>query len=131
MKIVALDANVVLRYLLADHPTLSLKAKKIFEAAEKGELKLFLDEVVLAEIVWTLGSFHKVPKKEIEEKLRLLISQKWVYCRRKKLMLKALKIFSQKNVDYIDAWLFSVAKNLNFKIGSFDKDFKRLDEKST
>lgn len=129
MKTIALDANVVLRYLLADHPVFSQKAKKLFKIAEEGKLKLFLDEVVLAEIVWTLSSFHKIPRGKINEQLGILVSQNWLFCRRKKLMLEALNNFAKKNVDYIDAWLFSVAKKLNFQIGSFDKDFNRLDKK--
>ncbi len=129
MKRVALDANVILRCLLADHPILSPKVKELFEAAEEGKLKLFLDEVVLAEVVWTLSSFHKISREKIAEQLRILISQKWLFCRRKKLILEVLKNFAEKNIDYIDAWLFSVAKKLNFQIASFDKDFDRLDRK--
>lgn len=129
MKIVAVDTNVVLRYLLADHPALSQKAKKLFKAAEQRKLRLFLDEVVLAEVVWTLSSFHKISKVKISDSLRVLLSQNWLFCRRKKLMLEALKNFAEKNIDYIDAWLFSVAKKLNFQISSFDKDFDRLNRK--
>jgi len=129
MKTIAIDANIVLRYLLADHPVFSKKAKKLFKAAEQRKLKLFLDEVVLAEIVWTLSSFHKIPKEKINDNLRVLLSQNWLFCRRKKLVLEALKNFAEKNIDYVDAWLFSVAKKLDFQIGSFDKDFNRLNRK--
>lgn len=129
MKTIAIDANIVLRYLLADHPVFSKKAKELFKAAEQGKLKLFLDEVVLAEIVWTLSSFHKISKVKINDSLRFLLSQDWLFCRRKKLALEALKNFAEKNIDYIDAWLFSVAQKLNFQIGSFDKDFHKLDRK--
>ena len=129
MKTIAIDANIVLRYLLADHPVFSEKAKKLFKAAEQGKLRIFLDEMVLAEIVGTLSSFHKIPKREINDNLRVILSQNWLFCRRKKLMLEALKNFAEKNIDYIDAWLFSVAKKLDFQIGSFDKDFNRLDRK--
>ncbi len=129
MKTIAIDANIVLRYLLADHPVFSKKAEKLFKAAEQRKLKLFLDEVVLAEIVWTLSSFHKIPKEKINDNLRVLLSQNWLFCRRKKLVLEALKNFAEKNIDYVDAWLFSVAKKLDFQIGSFDKDFNRLNRK--
>lgn len=129
MKTVAIDANIVLRYFLADHPVFSKKAKKLFKMAEQRKLRLFLDEVVLAEIVWTLSSFHKISKVKINDNLRGLLSQNWLFCRRKKLMLEALKDFAEKNIDYVDTWLFSVAKKLDFQIGSFDKDFYKLDRK--
>ena len=59
-KTILIDANIVIRFLLNDSPKLSRKAKAIFRQAEAGEIKLFFDEVIVAEIIWTLSSFYKM-----------------------------------------------------------------------
>ncbi len=75
-KTILLNANVVIRFFLNDHPKLSLQSKKIFSRSEKGLIKLYLDEVVLAEIIRTLSSFYKIRKTEIIEHFKTLIAQK-------------------------------------------------------
>lgn len=129
MKTIATDTNVVLRYLLNDSSALSQRAKKLFLDAEQGKIKIYLDEVILAEIIWTLTSFHKLPKKEVVASLKVILSQKWLINSRKKCLLEAIDAFAKNNVDYVDCWLFAAAKPLGLKIGSFDKDFNKLDRR--
>lgn len=129
MRIIVIDTNVFLRYLLNDHPIFSKKAKKLFLLAQHEKIELYLDEIVLAEIIWTLSSYHKIPKNQIKNSLKILISQRWIVNPRKKLMLETLDNFALKKVDYIDSWLFVVANSLKLKIGSLDKDFNRLNKK--
>ena len=51
MKRVYVDTNVVLPFVTGAPEEHALQAKKLFEAAEAGQLTLFLDEIVLAETV--------------------------------------------------------------------------------
>ena len=62
---VALDSNVVLRYLIADDPVQHQRAKRVIDsAAEQGD-ELFLSDIVLAEIAWTLRSHFKILRQTI------------------------------------------------------------------
>lgn len=124
---VIVDANVLIRYLLADHPQLSPRAKKLFAKALSREVNLHLDPVTVAETAWTLLSQYKLPPDEVSLKLKGIVSQKWLKCDHKRSVLLALDVFPKSNVDFIDAWIYAVSKRKKYPIASFDTtDFKKL-----
>lgn len=123
------DANVIIRFLLNDHPKLSQEAKTIFSKAEKGVIKIYLDEVVLAEVVWTLSSFYKVKKTDLVDKLEKLLSQDWIINPRKSILFETLDLYKRSNVEYIDCWIFVVSKAQRLKLETFDKKLKKLRSK--
>lgn len=126
MKIVLIDANVVIRFLLNDHPELSQQAKSIFLTAQQRLRKIYLDEVVVAEVVWTLSSFYKIKKADLVDRLEKILSQDWIVNPRKSLILKSLDLFRSVNLDYIDCWVFIIAKSLGMTLETFDKNLKKL-----
>lgn len=125
-RLIIIDTNIIIRFLLNDHPKLSPKAKIIFQKAEKGEIKLYIDETIIAEVVWTLSSFYKIKKIDIIDKLEKLLSQSWVENPKKKLILMAIELFKDFNLDYIDCWLFVVSKSLHLKLETFDKKLNKM-----
>jgi len=128
-KVVFIDTNVLLRFLLNDHQDLSPKAKLIFLKAQEGKIEIYLDEIVVAEAVWTLSSYYQIKKEKIIEILEKLISQNWIINPRKKLILEALLLYKLKNIHYIDAWIFVVNKNIKTKLFTFDKNLAKLTKK--
>lgn len=126
MKTILVDTNIIIRFLLNDHPAFSLQAKDIILKAQQGSLKLYLDEVVIAEIVWTLSSFYRIKRFEISDKLEEIVSQNWVINPKKDLILQTLALFRSSNLDYIDCWLFVVGKSLDIELATFDKALKKL-----
>lgn len=124
-KLVSIDTNVLIRFLRADHPELSQKAKDIFLKAQKGEILIYLDDVIIAETVWLLTSFYKLKRREISTTLQELISQDWVINPRKKLILDSLFLFSSSSLHYIDCWISCVSKSTAGKLITFDKKLRR------
>ena len=58
---IAIDTNVLLRYLLDDDTEQSPKAKKIIMGTDK----VLLTDIVITETVWTLkGKKYKLDKKQ-------------------------------------------------------------------
>lgn len=51
------DTNIFLRFLTGDDPAKALACKELFERAERKEVDLYTNELVLAELAWTLRSF--------------------------------------------------------------------------
>jgi len=49
-----LDANIVLRFLLKDHPEYFKATLNLFTEAENGRITLHLHPLILAEVIWTL-----------------------------------------------------------------------------
>lgn len=122
----AIDANVILRFLLNDHIKLSLRAQSIIHKAEQGEYFLLIDEVIVAEVVWVLTSFFKVSREVVADKLMTLMVQPWVKNKRKPVVLAALSLFKQHNIDYIDVWLLCVSQREQISVETFDSDLQRL-----
>ncbi len=124
-KIFFIDANVIVHHLLDDHPILSPQAKKLFIQAQSGKIQMYFDEVIVAEVVWVLKSFYKLPKEDIIKQLQNIISQPWVVNPRKKLIIDSLRQYVATNLSYIDCWALTVSKNKKIKLETFDKDLQK------
>lgn len=125
-KVVCLDTNVLIRLFRNDHPQLSQQAKDIISLAEKGKDSLYIDEVVVAETIWTISTVYGESKQVIIKNLAQLIQQKWVKNPRKKLILNSLTRFSSTNISYIDCWIHELAKAKSMKLETFDKALQKL-----
>jgi len=124
---VVIDTNILLRYLRNDHPTLSIKAKKIFDKAYKNDVNIYFDEIVLAETIWVLSSYFKTPKSIIVSTLLEQLYFDWIINPRKKLMIKALGLFEKTNLSYIDCWIFTVNQSIKTtSLETFDNNLKKL-----
>ena len=64
-KLVIIDTNVILRYLLCDHKELYKKAEEIFNQILLRELKAFIPTFIVAEVVYILQKLYKVDRKVI------------------------------------------------------------------
>ena len=107
---------------------MSHEAKKLFELIEKGKIKGETDIIILTEIVWTLNSFFKIGKNDIVEYISLLLNLKNMVIKDKEIIEKALDIFRDNNVDFIDAFCGGLLLRRKIKyICSYDEDFDKID----
>lgn len=128
MKKIFVDTNIFLRYLTGDDPLKYNKCRDLFEKAVEREINLFTSGMVIAELVWTLISFYKVPKEEVIEKVSIIVNTPNISIPNKKLITETMVLYSQKNVDYIDAYNAIFMKHNNCdQIFSYDKDFDRIE----
>ena len=58
------DANVILRFLLDDHPKHSAAAKRMFGRVRDKEITIEIQFIALTEMVFTLLSFYKRSRTE-------------------------------------------------------------------
>jgi predicted nucleic acid-binding protein len=128
MKPIFIDTNILLRYLTADDPDKFERCKDLFERALEKKIVLLTSDMVIAELIWTLNSFYKVPKDEIIEKVTIIINTPNLKIPSKKLISEVLVLFSQENIDYIDAYnAVFMKKNGCAQFFSYDKDFDRIE----
>lgn len=121
-NIFAIDANVLLRYLLGDNQTLSPKARDIMTQMENEEIVISCDPVILAECVWVMESFYKIPKEIISSKLIGLVSADGFVLPNKKRYLHALTLFASSISHYGDACACAAAiETSEGNLLSFDK----------
>jgi predicted nucleic-acid-binding protein len=104
-----LDTNVILRYLLRDHEEMFKRVNLLFDKACLGEMELYINILIIAELVWTLESFYEYEKKEIFTVLMQLIDSRGIQVMEKETVKKALVVYMEKNVDFIDAYLSEYA----------------------
>jgi predicted nucleic-acid-binding protein len=103
------------------------KAEQLFAAVDRGDIKLFVAEVVVAEVVWVLKSFYGFSPVEISTLLHDFLSHDGLQCEDKPGLLRALSIYQEKNIDFIDALLaVQMTRQEISDIYSIDIHFDRL-----
>jgi predicted nucleic acid-binding protein len=123
-----LDANVFLRFLTGDDPAKASACKELFERAERRELDLHTNELILAELAWTLKSFYRRPREEILGALQDIADLKNLHLPRKRVIVKALELYQRFNVDFVDAYNAADMEDRGIKVMcSYDKDYDRID----
>lgn len=117
-----LDANLVIRYLVEDDKEKAEAIEKLLKAGEK----LILTDVTAAEIAWVLSSYYELPRKEISEKVGALLALSSIKAN-KRILFSVLSIYQHLNVDWIDAYLSSLAIEKKItKIYSYDRDLDKI-----
>ena len=130
MKKYLLDTNVLLRFLLDDHPELSKAAAGLFQQAADGKCLLILTDLGIAEAVWVLTSFYKLERQKVAESLAKLLIKAGVHCPTLEPVLDALARFKATNCDFFDCYLAAQAASSGVAIASFDKDFRKFEDAS-
>ena len=112
------DANVILRYLLGDHPDMSESARQIIN------LGAFTVPEVIAEVVYVLKEVYQVERKEIGETLTDFLDE--IEIDNKEVMKEALYLFGDTSLDFVDCILIARHRILKEEIASFDKKLNRM-----
>jgi len=115
-----LDTNVILRYLLQDHHEFSQKSISIIE-----NNNVYIKNEVLAEVVYVLNKTYKVEKQKLRKILTDFTEVNNIHFESKEIVILALNIFENQNIDFVDALLCSYEKLKNFEIVSFDKKLNK------
>jgi predicted nucleic-acid-binding protein len=124
-KVYLIDTNVVLRFLLDDHPIFSPKAKRFMQAVFNKERASALPAVVLVECVYVLEKFYRVPRSDIADNLSRLLTCPGIVNSDKATLLKALNLYSHAGADIVDG-ILAASSSEQSPIVSFDKDFRKL-----
>ena len=122
MKIV--DANIILRYLLADIPEPFIRSKEILEGDT-----VHLPFEVLAEIVYVLEKVFSVPRKEISGSITRLLKYPNISTYDAEVGELAMKTYADSNLDFIDALLYAYHKLRGNEIVTFDSQLSRYIQK--
>lgn len=120
-----LDTNIIIRFLLKDHPTQSTSAKLLLSNFQKN---LLLTDVIFAETIWLLTSYYELPKEKVIEAIYPILNFPNIKSN-KAVLIRALYFYRNFNIDYIDAYLAAYTEEEDLEgIYSFDKDFDKIKE---
>jgi uncharacterized protein len=122
------DTNVFLRYLTRDDHSKYEDCKTLFKKAIEGKITLATSGLVVAELIWTLLSYYKIPKAEVVEKISIIVGTDKLYIPEKEMIADALVLYARKNIDYIDAFNAVLMRynGLN-EIYSYNQDFDTIE----
>lgn len=119
-----IDTNVLVRFLVGDNKSQQKQAEKWFQEAEQGKRKIIITPLVIAETCFVLESFYKKKRQEVTEALEILISQRWLGVKDRRVLL-GLWPWYLKNMHFIDSFLLSWAKIKDADILTFDRQIQK------
>jgi predicted nucleic-acid-binding protein len=133
---IAIDTNVLLRYLLQDDARQSAKADAILA----GEEDVFVTHVVLSETLWTLcGKKYKATQADVVATVQSLFEEPSIVFEDAKIVWRTLSDYMNANeekraaIDFPDALILNCAKQTAIQNSvdfngfyTFDKAAQRL-----
>ena len=99
---IALDTNVLVRYLVRDDPRQTRAATRVVETSCTVETPGFVTLVVLCELVWVLERGYRYSRIQIAALVRGLLSADDLSIERSELAWQALNAFEEGPADFAD-----------------------------
>ena len=119
-----LDTNVIIRFLVGDHPELLAKSVEIFKEIETAALQVEILEGVLMEAFFVLTKFYKLPADEVIDDLKTILALNGVVNADKAILFEALTIVANRKIDFVDALICAKTKLQGYGRVSFDQDLE-------
>ncbi len=120
-----IDTNVIILFLVGDHAEHLAQSSAILERVEQGEIEIHILASVLMEVFFVLTKFYKIPKEEVINDLKRILSLDGVINDDKLILFETLSIIENKNIDFVDALLCAKQRLQGLEILSFDNDVKK------
>jgi len=122
--VIALDTNVLVRYLTKDDEKQWQQAAAIIENAEP----CFISNIVLCELVWVLeGRCYKLPKNEILKVLQQMLSTSTLQFESRSVLYQAIHDWEDNKADFSDYLIGRVAlANSSTTLVTFDRKLAGL-----
>lgn len=126
---IAVDTNIIIRYLTGDDRVQSPAATDLFRAAQSGTVKLLIPTSTVQESVYVLETEYGFDAAAIAPRLISLLSLPNVRCPEIGWVAEALQFYRTKNCDFGDALLCAFALAEGCGVVTFDKGIlKRFTE---
>ena len=121
------DTNLFIRFFTGEPVSQARESKKFLDQVSKGKYELFVCDLIVAEIIYVLESVYHLDRNAVVEKMLAIIETSNTIIENRHIILRALDLYEEKNIDFIDAYLISHSvKNNCTIIFTFDKDFKKI-----
>jgi len=120
------DTNILIRYLTRDDEPLFVRAKEFFDKVKEGSTKAVILESVIAECIYVLTKIYKVPKNKVAESLIDMLHYKGIANPDRQELIRALTLFSERNLDIVDCILCVKAAGSNAALFSFNNELNKI-----
>ena len=123
-----IDTNLFLRYFTRDDEKKANDVLVLLKRVERNEEKVTTSPLMIFELVFTLESYYKVPRREIKELLQPLFNLRGLRLDFRDVFESALELYSQGKLSFVDAFNACFMQKRGIReIYSFDEDFDRVE----
>lgn len=122
-----LDANIFLRFLTGDDRRRAEACRRLVQKAVDGEVSLSTHPLILAEVVWVLESYYKLPRREIAAKLEMILNTPNLVVSEAEAFARAVEFYSSSGIDLADCFAAALAVEDGSTLLSYDRDFDKLE----
>ena len=118
---IALDTNVLIRFLVEDDEAQSRRATKLIEGAVARDEQLFISDIVMCETVWVLSSAYRFSRAEIVDALSQLLRARSVVFSSTDSIARALDAYRKESGDFADYLIREHARSAGAEtVATFD-----------
>jgi len=100
--VIALDTNVLVRYLVKDDATQTALAAELIDRVIAADESLFVSDIVVCETVWVLRVSYRVGRSEVAALLRQLFRARHLLFRAVDQLSRALEAYAAGKGDFAD-----------------------------
>jgi predicted nucleic-acid-binding protein len=119
----ALDTNVLVRYLVEDDADQAARATALLGRLIEADLAAYVSDVVLCEVVWVLRDRYRVPRSETAEILGKLLRARHLRFASTERLARALSSYRAGRGDFADYVIEHEAREAGAEpVLTFDKD---------
>jgi len=125
---IGLDTNILVRLLVADDPAQTARVKRFVDRHCTRETPGFINCVVLAELVWVLGSVYRYSRSEIADAIEDLLIGEDRVVEQHDAVRRSLTDFRSGRADFVDAVIVRINRTLGCEVtATLDRKAAMLD----
>lgn len=118
---IALDTNVIIRYVVQDDQKQAQQATTVIENLSQDN-PAFISSIVLCEVNWVLKSAYNIPKEKRIEVLQHILSIGCFHIEQLECCIRALRKYESETADFSDYLIAEIAKQNGYDtVITFDK----------
>ncbi|MBS0186162.1 MAG: type II toxin-antitoxin system VapC family toxin [Proteobacteria bacterium] len=106
-KMIGLDTNILVRLVTKDDPHQLTQILTFLSGAKTNSIPLFINYIVLCELVWVLKSGYKYPKNTIASFLNDLSHTQEIFFPNKEVVREAIELYKKGKEDFSDYLTFT------------------------
>lgn len=126
MKVIIVDTNGFLRFILNDIPAQRAVIEKFLQEAKKSKIIIHIPQIVIFEIQFILDKYYHFDKVEIIKRLYSLVSANYLDVQSRNVFLSALPLYEKHSISFADSFLLATAEENDVELFTFDKKLKKL-----
>jgi uncharacterized protein len=128
MAKVFIDTNIFVRTVVIEDEDVSGDCERLLGLVRENKIRAMTSNLVLAEVVWVLGSYYKKNRTQITEVIEAIIGLRGLDLVDRVDPVWAVRKYKKHGVKFVDALVASMKpiREKAWIVVSYDKDFDKL-----